>query len=99
MAEEALAISLYCALGAKDFASAVLLAVNHDGDSDSTGSITGQLLGAMWGMTCIPEHWLERLELRELIADMGHQLSAPYLEDWDDAGPTLVTSTSAESKT
>ena len=80
VAEEALAIALYCALGAQDFASAVLLAVNHDGDSDSTGSITGQLLGAMWGMAAIPAHWVEQLELRDVIADMGQQLAYPQDE-------------------
>ncbi len=36
-AEEALAISVYCALIARDFRHGVILAVNHDGDSDSTG--------------------------------------------------------------
>jgi len=36
-----MAISVYCALTTKDFLSGVLLAVNHDGDSDSTGAITG----------------------------------------------------------
>ena len=48
VAEEALAISLYCALTATDFRSGVLTAVNHGGDSDSTGAITGNLLGTMW---------------------------------------------------
>jgi len=39
--EEALAISLYCAMAAKeDFPRGVCLGVNHSGDSDSTGAIT-----------------------------------------------------------
>ena len=43
--EEALAISIYCSLVAKDdFKKGVLLAVNHSGDSDSTGAITGNIL-------------------------------------------------------
>ena len=41
VAEEALAIAIYCALVAKDFRHGVMLAVNHDGDSDSTGAIAG----------------------------------------------------------
>lgn len=83
VAEEALAISLYCALGANDFAQALCLAVNHDGDSDSTGSISGQLLGAMWGTRVIPHHWLSRLELRDVIEQMGEKLTDPhqYLDD------------------
>lgn len=62
--EEALAISLCCALVARDFAHGVRLAVNHGGDSDSPGAITGNILGAMWGVEAIPTHFLDRLELR-----------------------------------
>jgi hypothetical protein len=37
--EEAIAISVYCALKCKDdFKKALVLAVNHNGDSDSTGT-------------------------------------------------------------
>ena len=50
VAEEALALSLYCALSAQNFESGVVLAVNHSGDSDSTGSITGNLLGSRFGV-------------------------------------------------
>jgi len=35
VAEEALSMGLYCALGAKDFEDGIILAVNHSGDSDS----------------------------------------------------------------
>ncbi|QTD46343.1 ADP-ribosylglycohydrolase family protein [Ottowia testudinis] len=80
VAEEALAISLYCALGASDFAGALRLAVNHDGDSDSTGSITGQLLGAKWGTSVIPAPWLKPLELRDVIEAMAQQLAHPREE-------------------
>jgi len=74
VAEEALAISLYCALVAKSLKDGILLAVNHDGDSDSTGAITGNLLGAMEGTTPIPEKWLLPLELREVIIELGVDL-------------------------
>ncbi|WNZ55915.1 ADP-ribosylglycohydrolase family protein [Microbulbifer sp. SSSA008] len=46
VAEEALVISVYCALKAPSFKEALLMAVNHDGDLDSTGSISGILIGA-----------------------------------------------------
>ena len=74
VAEEALAIAVYCALVARTFRQGVVLAVNHDGDSDSTGSIAGNLLGAMHGVKAIPEAWLEPLELREVIAETAHDL-------------------------
>lgn len=74
VAEEALAIALYCALSARVFEDGVVLAVNHDGDSDSTGAIAGQLLGALHGVDAIPDEWLEPLELRELIAGTADEL-------------------------
>jgi ADP-ribosylglycohydrolase len=78
VAEEALAIGLYCALVARDFAHGVLLAVNHGGDSDSTGSIAGSLLGLVHGEAGIPKHWLERLELREVITQISDDLWAHF---------------------
>lgn len=54
VAEEALAIAVYCSLVARDFRQGVILAVNHDGDSDSTGSITRNLLGTLHGVKAIP---------------------------------------------
>ena len=73
--EEALAISLYCALAAEgDFARGIRLAVNHTGDSDSTGSITGNILGAMRGRAAIPGHWLEELELEDVIEEIAGDL-------------------------
>ncbi|WP_460543088.1 ADP-ribosylglycohydrolase family protein [Halomonas shantousis] len=49
IAEEALSIALYCALVVEDFQQGITLAVNHDGDSDSTGAIAGNLSGAWLG--------------------------------------------------
>ena len=55
MAEEALSISVYCALTATDFRDGVLNAVSHSGDSDSTGAITGNILGTYLGVTAIDD--------------------------------------------
>jgi ADP-ribosylglycohydrolase len=88
IAEEALAIALYCTLWARDFESGVIAAVNIDGDSDSTGAMTGNLLGAMHGEAAIPARWLEPLELRELIGDMAEdflRLRAAKVGDFGDA--------------
>lgn len=54
---EALAIALYCALVAKDFPSGIRMAVNHSGDSDSTGAIAGNILGAAYGARYLPGAW------------------------------------------
>ena len=82
--EEALAIAVYCALVAgDDFANSVRLAVNHSGDSDSTGAIAGNLLGALLGRSAIPEQWLAGLELRAVIEQISADLFTRY-EDDDD---------------
>jgi ADP-ribosylglycohydrolase len=75
IAEEAVAISLYCVLVSKSFPDAVLLAVNHSGDSDSTGAIAGNLWGVMRGIDAIPATWLERLELRDEITAIADDLT------------------------
>ncbi|MCH8536286.1 MAG: ADP-ribosylglycohydrolase family protein [Alkalimonas sp.] len=76
VAEEALAVSVYCALVAQSFEQGIVLAVNHDGDSDSTGAITGNLLGVMMGTDAIPSRWLEPLELRSVIEEVASDLWA-----------------------
>lgn len=73
--EEALAISIYCALKySNDFEGAICAAVNHDGDSDSTGSITGNILGVYIGIDNIPEKWTEHVELMDVIIKMADGL-------------------------
>lgn len=97
VAEEALAIALYCALAAPSLEQGVIWAINHDGDSDSTGSIAGQLLGLMHGLQAIPQRWLEPLEMADLISRLATDLAdcdswvipeAPRQdsEGWDGSG-------------
>ena len=82
VAEEALAISVYCALTAGDnFSAGVLAAVNHSGDSDSTGAITGNILGCHLGGTAIPPKWVDRLELNELIQTIAVDLFIEFRDD------------------
>ena len=53
-AEEAWAISLYCTIHHIDnMREAIIAAVNHNGDSDSTGAITGNIMGAIYGYEAI----------------------------------------------
>lgn len=79
IAEEALAIGIYCASTAKgDFAKGVLFALNHSGDSDSTGSIAGNILGALLGKRLIPAHWIHEVELSNVIEEISHDLFKGY---------------------
>lgn len=73
--EEALAIALYCALKHFDsFEDAMIAAVNHGGDSDSTGAVTGNILGAAIGYEVIPQFYKEALEMHDLIIHMADDL-------------------------
>lgn len=73
--DEALAIAVYCVLKYPDDMEACLsAAVTHNGDSDSTGAIAGNILGAWLGVQGIPAHWLARLEMREVIDNMATRL-------------------------
>jgi ADP-ribosyl-[dinitrogen reductase] hydrolase len=57
-----------------DFRSAVLTAANLGGDADTTAAIAGQLAGAIYGVSGIPEEWLERLAWREKIENLAGKL-------------------------
>ncbi len=70
-AEEALAIGVYCALVAEDARHGLLLSVNHSGDSDSTGSICGNLLGVQHGETALPPAWVVALEGRGTLLELA----------------------------
>ncbi len=86
--EEALAMALLCALGADrgtadGIADALWRAVLHSGDSDSTGSIAGNLLGAMVGVEGLPARWLDQLEMRDVIERLGGDLYDVSVEGAD----------------
>ncbi len=88
--EEALAISVYCAIKyKKDFKQALITSVNHDGDSDSTGAITGNILGAYLGVNSIPKHWVERVELKQELTQLAHDLLTKHQDtkQWWDKYP------------
>lgn len=75
VAEEAFAIAMYCSLRYQDdFSKAVIAAVNHDGDSDSTGAITGNIVGAAVGCRQIDSRWKEKLEFHPLLRLLADDL-------------------------
>ena len=75
VAEESLAIALYCTLKHFDnFEQALIAAVNHKGDSDSTGAIAGNILGAAIGYDAIPQHFKDSLELHDVILHISDDL-------------------------
>lgn len=75
VAEETLGIAIYCALRYQnDFSAGVTAAVNHKGDSDSTGAVTGNILGALLGYNAIEKKWKDNLELADVILEMADDL-------------------------
>ena len=73
--DEALAVALYCCLRyPDDFSRAVTAAVNHSGDSDSTGAVAGNILGAFIGEEAIGEKWKTDLEMLPVITEMADDL-------------------------
>lgn len=76
VAEEALAISLLCALHyPNDFRKAITVSINHSGDSDSTGAITGNIVGLIVGQNQIPNEWKENLMYKDIVEEIGEDLS------------------------
>ena len=60
-----------------NFRDAILLAVNLGGDSDTCGAVTGQLAGALYGGSAIPEEWLEKLAWGSHINELANNLGNP----------------------
>ncbi|MDE6479202.1 MAG: ADP-ribosylglycohydrolase family protein [Muribaculaceae bacterium] len=76
VAEETVAIALFCVMRhIRDFEGCIVSAVNHDGDSDSTGAVAGNIIGAILGYTGIPEKFRNNLELLEPILSVADDLA------------------------
>ena len=84
IAEEALAIAIYCALRHQDdFSACMIAAVNHNGDSDSTGAIAGNILGAWVGYEAIDGKWKTELERKDLLLEIADDLAAEAIRSAD----------------
>lgn len=75
VAEETLAIAVYCCLRfGDDFETAVRVAANHSGDSDSTASLTGAIIGAGIGNSNMPTKYVMLLELYDVLLELSQDL-------------------------
>lgn len=71
-----MAIALYsCLKHQNSVIDTLICAVNHDGDSDSTGAIAGNIIGAYLGYSSIDKYYIDHLELKELILELADDLS------------------------
>jgi len=74
VAEEALAIALYCCLAADGLEQGLLMAVTHGGDSDSTGAIAGNMLGLLYPDQVDKHRWSRQVECVDLITRLAQDL-------------------------
>jgi ADP-ribosyl-[dinitrogen reductase] hydrolase len=71
---DSLEAALWCVARTTTFEDAVILAANLADDADTTAAITGQLAGAIYGLSAIPERWLTQLAWRDKIEQAGRAL-------------------------
>lgn len=75
VAEETLAIAIFSVMRYIDnFENCIVCAVNHDGDSDSTGAVAGNIIGTILGYNAIPEKYLTNLELHDVLVSVADDL-------------------------
>ncbi len=75
--DEALAIAVFSVIRHIDsFEDCIVCAVNHDGDSDSTGAIAGNIIGAILGYSEIPQYYIDNLEIEPILVSAADDLCA-----------------------
>ena len=89
--EEALAIAVYAALSFPEpdqVLDALALAVSHSGDSDSTGAICGNILGALHGEGALPPHLIADLEGLPSIRTLGEEFIDTFTDLYERVAPS-----------
>lgn len=75
--DEAIAIAIFSVMrNIENFEDCIICAVNHDGDSDSTGAIAGNIIGAILGYSAIPDYYLKNLEIEPILVSAADDLCA-----------------------
>ena len=69
-----------------DFRNAVLLAANLADDADTVAAVTGQLAGALYGLSGIPDRWLDRVAWKDRLLQAGQQLPPASPADREASG-------------
>ena len=76
VAEETIAIAVFSVMRhMDDFAGCLISAVNHGGDSDSTGAVAGNIIGSILGYESIPRTWIENLQLTDLMIRKSDEMT------------------------
>ena len=72
--DDAYRAALWCFLQTDTFEAAILKAANLGDDADTTAAICGQVAGAFYGESGIPQKWLDKLAMREKITTLAARL-------------------------
>lgn len=82
--DEAIAIAVFSVMRHIDsFEDCIVCSVNHDGDSDSTGAIAGNIIAAILGYSAIPAYYLEHLEIEPVLVSAADDLCADVKDGKD----------------
>ncbi|WP_151445834.1 ADP-ribosylglycohydrolase family protein [Lacisediminimonas profundi] len=71
---ESLEAALWCFATTQTFEDAILKAANLGGDADTVAAICGQVAGAHYGASGIPQRWIERLVMKGEIGGFAEKL-------------------------
>lgn len=71
---ESLASALWCFMNGSSFKECILLAANLGDDADTTAAICGQIAGAFYGFSAIPEHWRSSITMAKEIEELAVEL-------------------------
>jgi ADP-ribosylglycohydrolase len=71
--EEALAIALFASFRGEDLVDTLRIAANHDGDSDSTAAIAGNIRGAEEGLYGLPLEWIQGLDVFDPLVEIARR--------------------------
>lgn len=82
VAEETLAIAIFSVIRyINDFEKCIVCSVNHSGDSDSTGAVAGNIIGAIVGYNAIPDKYKINLELHDLLVTVADDLAGASTDE------------------
>jgi ADP-ribosyl-[dinitrogen reductase] hydrolase len=71
---DTLEAALWAVAQSQTFEEAVLKAVNLGDDADTVGAVAGQVAGALWGHSGVPEAWMRRLAWNKRLVTLADRL-------------------------
>ena len=71
---ESLISALWCFMKGSSFKECILLAANIGNDADTTAAICGQIAGAYYGFSAIPEQWRNKITMAKEIEQIAVSL-------------------------